>query len=70
MAGNVVSYGQGGEREVGYGLGQRHRYACAAKHNIASIRVLQKCGFTICGEEITFSDDGGEPVEEVLLKLE
>jgi len=37
----------------------RPLYARVAKHNIASIRVLEKCGFTICGEE----------VEEFILKL-
>ena len=29
---------------------KRPLYACVAKHNIASARVLQKCGFTICGD--------------------
>ena len=28
----------------------RPLYAHVAKHNIASLRVLEKCGFTICGE--------------------
>ena len=37
----------------------RPLYACIAKHNMASIRVLEKCGFTISGDEI----------EEVILKL-
>jgi RimJ/RimL family protein N-acetyltransferase len=37
----------------------RPLYAHVAKHNIASIRVLEKCGFTVSGEE----------VEEVILKL-
>ena len=80
MAGNVVSWQQSGEQEVGYWLGReywgkgiatralsafldhfktRPLYAHVAKHNRASIRVLEKCGFTITGEE----------VEEFILKL-
>ena len=39
--------------------------AHVAKHNIASIRVLEKCGFTICREET--ADDG---IEELVLVLE
>jgi RimJ/RimL family protein N-acetyltransferase len=67
VAGNIVSWQQGTEREVGYWLGkeywgkgiatralaeflnhvtQRPLYAHVVKHNIASIRVLEKCGFT------------------------
>ena len=47
----------------------RPLYAHAAKHNIASIRVLEKCGFTICGEEKGFSNAPGEEVEEFVLRL-
>jgi RimJ/RimL family protein N-acetyltransferase len=76
VAGNVVSFENCGEREVGYWIGReywgkglatealsqflghmevrRPLYAGVAKHNVASIRVLQKCGFTVIGEE----DDG------------
>jgi RimJ/RimL family protein N-acetyltransferase len=43
----------------------RPLYALVAKHNIASRRVLEKCGFTILSTEV--AADG---VEEVLLKLE
>ena len=53
-------------------LGQvkvRPLYAHVAKHNIASIRVLEKCGFTICGEDEGFSNASGEEVEEFILKL-
>ena len=42
----------------------RPLHACAAKHNVASIRVLEKCGFAISGE----ATDGD--VEEVLLVLD
>ncbi len=47
----------------------RPLYARAAKDNIASIRVLEKCGFTICGEDKGFSNARGEEVEEFILKL-
>jgi RimJ/RimL family protein N-acetyltransferase len=39
---------------------QRPLYAGVATHNVGSRRVLEKCGFTLCGEE----DDG------FILKLE
>ena len=41
----------------------------AAKDNIASLRVLEKCGFTICGEGRGFSNARGEEVEEFILRL-
>jgi RimJ/RimL family protein N-acetyltransferase len=53
-------------------LGQvpaRPLYAHVAKHNIASIRVLEKCGFTIIGENKVSSNTGGEEVEEFIMKL-
>ena len=73
VAGNVVSFVQGGEREVGYWIGrefwgrgvasralaaflriekQRPLTAHVAKHNVASRRVLEKCGFRLCGEAV------------------
>ncbi len=36
----------------------RPLYAGVAKHNVASIRVLQKCGFTLLGPEDQASNDG------------
>lgn len=47
----------------------RPLYARVAKHNVASIRVLEKCGFTICGEDKVSSTEDGEDVEEFLLEL-
>ena len=44
-------------------------YAHVAKHNIASRRVLEKCGFTIAGEEKQFAYVEGEMVEGFILKL-
>jgi RimJ/RimL family protein N-acetyltransferase len=37
-------------------LKTRPLYSRAAKDNIASIRVLEKCGFAICGEDKGFSN--------------
>ena len=89
VAGNVVSFEQSGERDVGYWIGKKYwgkgiatralsqflnqdttrpLYARVAKHNIASLRVLQKCGFTITGEEKGFPYAGSE-VEEFILEL-
>lgn len=72
VAGNIVSWEQAGEREVGYWIGKdywgrgiatralseflsllpaRPLYAHVARHNFASRRVLEKCGFTLCGED-------------------
>lgn len=48
----------------------RPLYAAAAKDNIASLRVLQKCGFTIVGYGKAFANARGEEIEEVMLKLE
>jgi RimJ/RimL family protein N-acetyltransferase len=83
VAGNMVSWEQDGEQEVGYWLGQeywgkgiasralllfldvvrtRPLYAHVARHNVASLRVLEKCGFAL------FGDDPKE--EEYILKLE
>ncbi len=50
-------------------FGTRPLYARAAKDNVASVRVLQKCGFTICGDDKGFSNARGEQVEELILLL-
>lgn len=47
----------------------RPLYARVAKHNVASIRVLKKCGFEISGEESGPSDVPGEEVEGFILAL-
>lgn len=47
----------------------RPLYARAVKDNIASIRVLEKCGFKVCGEDKGFSNARAEEVEEYILKL-
>ncbi len=47
----------------------RPLHAYVAKHNIASLRVLEKCGFTISGEHKAPSSLGDD-VEEYFLTLE
>jgi RimJ/RimL family protein N-acetyltransferase len=90
VAGNVVSWEQSGEREIGYWVGKsfwgkgiataalseflgheatRPLFAHVAKHNAASIQVLEKCGFTVVGEDKEFSKLDDSPVEGVVLKL-
>ena len=48
----------------------RPLYARAAKDNVGSLRVLEKCGFTRIGEGSGFSEARGEEVEEFLLRLD
>lgn len=47
----------------------RPLYAHIVKDNLGSRRVLEKCGFTLSGEDREFSSLRGVEVEEVLLKL-
>jgi RimJ/RimL family protein N-acetyltransferase len=47
----------------------RPLYAHAAAHNVASIRVLEKCGFTISDEPVK-SDEPDDGITEVMWKLE
>ena len=46
----------------------RPLFAHVAIHNIASIRVLEKCGFTISSDE-TKTSTASDGVEEVVMKL-
>jgi RimJ/RimL family protein N-acetyltransferase len=50
-------------------IGERPLYAHVAKTNVGSIRVLEKCGFTVCREERATDFAGGEPVEEWVMTL-
>jgi RimJ/RimL family protein N-acetyltransferase len=45
-------------------------YARAAKDNSGSLRVLEKCGFRIIGENKGFANARGKEVEEFLLQLQ
>jgi len=47
----------------------RPLYASVATHNIGSLRVLEKCGFTIVGEVREFSSVGGKKFEGFILRL-
>lgn len=47
----------------------RPLFAHVAKHNIGSRRVLEKCGFAICGVDRWASVPGGDTVEEYIMKL-
>jgi RimJ/RimL family protein N-acetyltransferase len=48
----------------------RPLYAHVAKHNIGSKRVLEKCGFSIAGEDRFFSEILGKNVDEYILVLD
>lgn len=45
-------------------------FARAAADNLASLRVLQKCGFVICGEESGFAAARGTEIAEYVLRLD
>jgi RimJ/RimL family protein N-acetyltransferase len=47
----------------------RPLYARVAKDNIASLRVLEKCGFTITGYEKSFANARGKEIEEAILEI-
>jgi len=44
-------------------------YARAAQDNLASIRVLEKCGFVVCARERGFANARDKQIEEIILKL-
>lgn len=50
-------------------LAVRPLYAYVARTNVASIRVLEKCGFVASGSRTEFDDRLGVEVEEVLMQL-
>ncbi len=47
----------------------RPLYARVVKDNMASLRVLEKCGFKVCGEGRGFANARGAEVEESILVL-
>jgi len=90
VAGNIVSWLESGNRQVGYWIGRefwgqgvatrsltefvklidtRPLFAHVAKHNVGSIRVLDKCGFTQIGEKAVPSKSGTETVIECTFVL-
>ena len=50
-------------------INTRPLYAHVAKHNMASKRVLEKCGFTVVSEDKFFSKIFGDEIEEYILIL-
>jgi RimJ/RimL family protein N-acetyltransferase len=48
----------------------RPLHARVAKHNAGSLRVLEKCGFSIVGEDVFPSVDGTADVEDWILRLD
>lgn len=48
----------------------RPLYAYVAKHNLASIRVLEKCGFALSRTDAVASGAGSVTVEELVMKLD
>ncbi len=51
-------------------LKARPLYARSAKDNLASLRVLEKCGFAVIGKDKGFSNARGKEVEEFILQLD
>jgi RimJ/RimL family protein N-acetyltransferase len=49
---------------------ERPLFAHVAKHNIASFRVLEKCGFVTIGEDRVMSEMETEVVEEFVMRLD
>jgi len=50
-------------------VAERPIFARAATDNLGSIRVLQKCGFKIIGNDRGFAHGRGEETEEYILRL-
>lgn len=49
---------------------ERPLHAHVVKHNAGSLRVLQKCGFVIAGEDSCFNDQLGRQIDEYVLVLD
>lgn len=49
---------------------ERPLHASTASDNLASISVLQKCGFRITGRRRGYAEARGEEIDEVLLRLD
>jgi RimJ/RimL family protein N-acetyltransferase len=49
---------------------ERPLYARVARDNVGSLRVLEKCGFTICGQGRAFSNARGAEIDELILRLD
>lgn len=51
-------------------ISTRPLYARAARDNLASIRVLEKCGFKVIAFETAHANARGREIEEAILKLD
>ena len=51
-------------------LHERPLFAHVAKHNLASLRVLHKCGFTTAGEAKLPADANGVEIDDLILRLD
>jgi RimJ/RimL family protein N-acetyltransferase len=51
-------------------VADRPIFARAATDNVGSIRVLQKCGFKLVGENKDFANGRGEATEEYIFRLD
>jgi RimJ/RimL family protein N-acetyltransferase len=51
-------------------VAERPLFAAAARDNVGSLRVLEKCGFQVIGAGKGFANARGEEIEEAVLKLE
>lgn len=61
-----------GHRPIGGELGGNQDtpiYMRATKDNAASLRIREKCGFAITGEDRGIANARGEEVEEFILEL-
>jgi RimJ/RimL family protein N-acetyltransferase len=72
LAGSIASFVSGDQTEVTYWIGRPARplHARAASDNIASLRVLQKAGFSIIGTENSYAPARNRDIEETILRLE
>ena len=50
-------------------LAERPLYARVAEDNLASLRVLEKCGFVVIGRESGYANARGTEIEELVLEL-
>jgi RimJ/RimL family protein N-acetyltransferase len=75
VAGTIGSWGDPHEREATYWIGRsfwgKGIATCAlAYDNIASHRVLEKCGFRVVATERSFAQARSAEIEEFVLRLE
>jgi RimJ/RimL family protein N-acetyltransferase len=56
-------------REFLSDMTERPLYAYAARDNVGSIRVLEKCGFVITGYQNTFASARRKEIEEAVMEL-